>query len=86
VGRDPARCDLAPDYRWRVSHRVACGKRTVNARPPAAARTLLTVVVFAGLTFQQVARLAVHEPAPWLGLIERVGIYAWVLWVASAPR
>jgi hypothetical protein len=44
--------------------------------------TLLTVVVFAGLTFQQVARLAAHEPAPWLGAIERVGIYAWMLWVA----
>jgi hypothetical protein len=44
--------------------------------------TLLTVVVFAGLTFQQVARLAAHEPAPWLGVIERVNIYAWMLWVA----
>jgi hypothetical protein len=44
--------------------------------------TLFTVVVFAGLTFQQVARLAANEPAPWLGAIERVGIYAWMLWVA----
>ena len=44
--------------------------------------TLLTVVVFAGLTFQQVALLAANAPAPWLGVIERVGIYAWMLWVA----
>ena len=44
--------------------------------------TLLTVVVFAGLSFQQATRLAANEPAPWLGLIERVGIYAWMLWVA----
>jgi uncharacterized protein DUF998 len=44
--------------------------------------TLLTVIVFAGLTFGQVARLAANEPAPWLGLIERVNIYAWMLWVA----
>ena len=44
--------------------------------------TLLTVVVFAGLTFLQVAKLAAHEPAPWLGVIERVSIYAWMLWVA----
>jgi hypothetical protein len=44
--------------------------------------TLLTVVVFAGLSFQQVAQLTANEPAPWLGLIERVGIYAWMLWVA----
>ena len=48
--------------------------------------TLLTVVVFAGLTFQQVALLAAHEPAPWLGGIERVGIYAWMLWVAVLAR
>jgi hypothetical protein len=40
------------------------------------------VVVFAGLTFQQVALLAANQPAPWLGVIERVGIYAWMLWVA----
>jgi hypothetical protein len=44
--------------------------------------TLATVVVFAGLTFQQVAKLAADEPAPWLGLIERVNIYAWMAWVA----
>jgi hypothetical protein len=44
--------------------------------------TLLTVVVFAGLSFMQVAKLAANEPAPWLGLIERVGIYAWMAWVA----
>jgi uncharacterized protein DUF998 len=44
--------------------------------------TLLTVIVFAGVTFQQVTLLAAHEPAPYLGLIERVNIYAWMLWVA----
>ena len=44
--------------------------------------TLLTVIVFAGLTFQQVTLLAAHEPAPYLGLIERVNIYDWMLWVA----
>jgi hypothetical protein len=44
--------------------------------------TLLTVIGFAGLTFLQVARLAANEPTPWLGLIERVNIYAWMLWVA----
>jgi hypothetical protein len=44
--------------------------------------TLLTVVGFAVLSFMQVATLAANEPAPWLGLIERVGIYAWMAWVA----
>ena len=45
--------------------------------------TLLTVIVFAGVTFQQVTLLAAHEPAPYLGLLERVNIYAWMLWVAA---
>jgi Protein of unknown function (DUF998) len=44
--------------------------------------TLLTVIVFAGLTFEQVTLLAAHEPAPYLGMIERANIYAWMLWVA----
>jgi hypothetical protein len=44
--------------------------------------TLLTVVVFAGLTFLYAPRIAANEPTPWLGLIERVSIYAWMLWVA----
>jgi hypothetical protein len=44
--------------------------------------TLLTVIVFAAWTFQQVTALASHEPAPGLGIIERVNIYAWMLWVA----
>lgn len=44
--------------------------------------TLLTVPVSAGLSFQQAAQFAANDPAPWLGLIERVGIYAWMLWVA----
>ncbi len=48
--------------------------------------TLLAILVFAGLTFQQVAQLQAHQPAPWLGLIERVNIYAWMLWVAVLAR
>jgi hypothetical protein len=43
--------------------------------------TLLTVLVFAGLSFLQAAKLAANEPAPWLGIIERINIYAWMLWV-----
>jgi hypothetical protein len=43
--------------------------------------TLLTVVVFAGLTFLYAPNIAANEPTPWLGLIERVGIYAWMVWV-----
>jgi Protein of unknown function (DUF998) len=44
--------------------------------------TLLTVVLFAGLTFLYAPKIAANEPTPWLGLIERVSIYAWMLWVA----
>jgi hypothetical protein len=44
--------------------------------------SLLTVVVFAGLTFLYAPKIAANQPTPWLGLIERIGIYAWMLWVA----
>ena len=44
--------------------------------------SLLTILIFAGLAFQQAAQLQALETAPWLGLIERVNIYAWMLWVA----
>lgn len=44
--------------------------------------SLLTMIVFATVTFQQTTMLAAHEPAPYFGLIERVSIYAWMLWVA----
>ncbi len=45
--------------------------------------TLLTVLVGASLSFRQAAKLAANQPAPWLGLMERVNIYAWMLWVAA---
>jgi hypothetical protein len=44
--------------------------------------TLLTVLGFAGLTFLYAPQIAANEPTPWLGLIERVSIYAWMFWVA----
>ena len=44
--------------------------------------TLLTILVFAGLTFLAAPSIAANEPTPWLGLLERVNIYAWMLWVA----
>jgi membrane protease YdiL (CAAX protease family) len=44
--------------------------------------TLLTILVFAGLTLLAAPSLAANEPTPWLGLLERVSIYAWMLWVA----
>jgi hypothetical protein len=44
--------------------------------------TLVTVLLFSALACQQAALLSANEPAPWLGVIERVAIYAWMLWVA----
>jgi hypothetical protein len=43
--------------------------------------SLLTIFVFAGLTFLYAPQLAANQPTPGLGLIERVNIYAWMLWV-----
>jgi membrane protease YdiL (CAAX protease family) len=44
--------------------------------------TLLAVTLFAGLTFRYAPQIAANEPTPGLGLVERVSIYAWMLWVA----
>jgi hypothetical membrane protein len=44
--------------------------------------TLLTVIVFGALTVPYAARLAAQQPTPGLGIIERIDIYASLLWVA----
>jgi hypothetical protein len=43
--------------------------------------TLLAILVFAGLTFLAAPSIAANEPTPWLCPLERVNIYAWMLWV-----
>jgi hypothetical protein len=44
--------------------------------------TLLIVLVFGGvLTGQQAATLAAGQPAPWIGLTERINIYSFYLWM-----
>jgi hypothetical protein len=55
--------------------------------------TAAVVLIFGGLTGVQATKLATGEPTPWLGLLERVSIGAWLLWlvvlavelVAEAP-
>ena len=44
--------------------------------------TLATVVVFGVLTFAYVPRVGAGAPTPWLGVVERINIGAWLLWVA----
>jgi hypothetical membrane protein len=44
--------------------------------------TLLTLVVFGALTAPYAARLAAGQPTPGLGILERINIYASLLWVA----
>lgn len=41
--------------------------------------TLITIVIFAAITFAYVPQLAANQPTPWLGAVERVNIYAWML-------
>jgi hypothetical protein len=44
--------------------------------------TLLTVFLFGGvLTGQQAAAMLAGKPAPWLGLMERINLYSFMLWV-----
>jgi hypothetical protein len=44
--------------------------------------TLATMFVFGPLTGLQAPRLAANLPTPWMGLTERVNIYATMLWIA----
>lgn len=44
--------------------------------------TVLTVLMFGGvLTGSQAAARLAGQPAPWLGLMERINIYSFMLWV-----
>ncbi len=47
--------------------------------------TIVTLVVFGGLVSLQVGRLAENQPTPWMGIEERVNIYASMLWLAALP-
>jgi hypothetical membrane protein len=46
------------------------------------AATLLIVVAFGGLTAPYGARLAAGQPTPGFGILERIHVYAFLLWVA----
>ena len=41
------------------------------------------MMVFAVVTFAQASRIDANQPTPWLGIEERVLIYAQMLWVAA---
>jgi len=43
--------------------------------------TLLAVIVFGSLAGSQGPALAAGLPTPWLGLVERINIYSFMLWV-----
>ena len=44
--------------------------------------TLVAVVGAGALTFAWAPRISANEPTPWLGLVERVIIYGYLLWLA----
>jgi hypothetical protein len=45
------------------------------------AASALAVLVFGALTGTQAPKLSLGEPTPWMGLYERIGIGAWLLWM-----
>lgn len=47
--------------------------------------TMATLLVFGVLTSLQGGRLATNQPTPWMGITERVNIYASMLWLAVLP-
>lgn len=46
------------------------------------AATVLVVLGFGALTGTYVPAVAAGDPTPWMGAFERLGIWAWLLWVA----
>jgi hypothetical protein len=43
--------------------------------------TIVVLLVFGGLTFQEAPRLQMNLPTPWVGLWERINISVFLLWV-----
>jgi hypothetical protein len=44
--------------------------------------SLAALLIAGGLSFLFVGRVAAGQPTPWFGLIERVDVYGYLLWVA----
>lgn len=44
--------------------------------------SFITFSITAGLTFAWSPRIAAGEPTPWIGFVERVMIYDYLLWIA----
>lgn len=44
--------------------------------------TIATLLAFGGLVSTQVTRIEANQPTPWMGIAERVNIYASMLWIA----
>jgi hypothetical protein len=44
--------------------------------------TIATLIVFGVLASLQAGRMAANQPTPWMGIEERINIYATMLWVA----
>lgn len=44
--------------------------------------TIAILLVFGVLTSLQAGKMVANEPTPWMGLTERINIYATMLWVA----
>jgi hypothetical protein len=44
--------------------------------------TIVILLVFGALVSMQVNQMAANEPTPWMGIEERINIYATMLWVA----
>lgn len=45
-------------------------------------QTIAILVVSSALTSLQIGKLLAHEPTPWMGIEERISLYATMLWLA----
>ncbi len=44
--------------------------------------TIVTLILFGVLVTLQISRLVANQPTPWMGIDERINIYATMLWIA----
>jgi hypothetical protein len=44
--------------------------------------TILMLLIFGGLAASQIPQIEAQVPTPWLGVTERINIYAYLLWLA----
>jgi hypothetical membrane protein len=66
-----------------VAAMIAAARLQGRRFGPYSIGTVLVLVVFGALAARYAPHLEAGEPTPWLGVLERINIYAYLVWVAA---